>query len=86
MIPASRSPGAVFRFFAWVFAWSLPFYAWGIIWPVRGLPFGLPATVIMIVVPAAVATISTSCEMGAAAAGALWRGYWNRYVGSSSWQ
>lgn len=62
-----------YRFFGWVLLLSAPFYVWGVFWPVRGLPYGLPATAIMIVVPASVATFMTHREQGAAAAWQLWR-------------
>jgi len=73
MADLEGSPTRVFRFFAWVLALSVPFYVWGVVWPVRGLPFGLPATVVMIVVPATVATVSVYRDQGAAAAAALWK-------------
>jgi membrane protease YdiL (CAAX protease family) len=73
MADEGRSTARVFRFFAWVLALSIPFYVCGAFWPVRRLPFGLPVTVLMIVVPAAVATLATHHELGAAAARALWR-------------
>jgi membrane protease YdiL (CAAX protease family) len=61
-----------FQFFCWVLVSSLPLYIWGIFWPIHGLPFGLPATVVMIVLPAAVATLQVYRERGAAAAWQLW--------------
>jgi uncharacterized protein len=61
------------KFFVWVMALSTPFYMWGAIRPVRGLPFGLPATAVMVVLPAAVATILTRRNRGGDAAWALWR-------------
>ncbi len=61
-----------FQFFGWVLLLSIPFYVWGVFWPVHGLPFGFPAMVVMIVVPACMATILTHRERGAAAAWALW--------------
>jgi hypothetical protein len=33
------------RFFAWVLVLSIPFYIWGVFWPVHGLPLGLPAMI-----------------------------------------
>lgn len=73
MADEGRSTAQVFRFFAWVRALSIPFYVWGAVWPIRDLPLGLPATALMIVVPAAVATLGTYHELGASAARALWR-------------
>ncbi len=60
------------RMFTWTLALSIPFYVWGILWPVDGLPLGLPVSVAMIVVPAAVATILTGREAGARQACQLW--------------
>jgi hypothetical protein len=57
----------------WVLALSIPFYGQGALWPVRGLPFDLPATVVMIFVPAAVVTALVRREGGAPAPLALWR-------------
>ncbi len=62
-----------YLFFGWVLLLSAPFYVWGVFWPVRGLPYGLPATAIMVVVPAIVGTLLTRREQGAAAAWELWR-------------
>jgi uncharacterized protein len=62
-----------FRFFFWVLLLSTPFYVWGVFWPVHGLPLGLPATAVMIFLPAAVATVQTRREQGAGAAWDLWR-------------
>ena len=50
------------RFFAWTFLWSLPFYVWGVVAPVRGLPFGLPATAIMVIIPASAALMMARQE------------------------
>jgi membrane protease YdiL (CAAX protease family) len=60
-------------FFVWVLTLSTPFYVWGVAAPVRGLPFGLPATAIMVVVPAIVATAHTWRKEGTHAALGLWR-------------
>jgi hypothetical protein len=54
------------RFFGWVLLLSIPFYAWGVFWPIEGLPFGLPVSATMIIVPALVATVMTWREQGAA--------------------
>lgn len=71
--PADLRPRP-FRFFVWVLLLSVPFYIWGVFWPVHGLPFGLPATAaVMIFLPAAVATIQAYREQGRAAAANLWR-------------
>jgi hypothetical protein len=52
------------RFFGWVLLLSIPFYAWGVFWPIEALPFGLPVSVAMIIVPALVATVMTRREQG----------------------
>jgi len=52
---------------------SVPFYVWGVFWPVHGLPLGLPATAVMIILPAGVATVQRRREQGAEAALELWR-------------
>lgn len=62
-----------FRFFGWVLLISIPFYAWGVFWPVRGLPFGLPVSAVMVVAPAIVAMVLTRREADAASAWRLWR-------------
>jgi len=61
-----------FRFLAWTVALSLPFHAWSVLRPIQGLPFGLPVSVVMIILPALVATILTSREGGARHARTLW--------------
>lgn len=58
---------SVSRYFAWVLVWSVPFWVLGL-WSQASLPFGLPVSAAMVVVPAAVATAM------ATARGALWRG------------
>ena len=60
-------------YFLWVLLLSVPFYVWGVYWPVRGLPFGLPATVVMIVLPATVASLFTWKESGPHGVRQLWR-------------
>jgi CAAX protease family protein len=77
---ARRAPPTVtdttarpWRFLVSVLAFSIPFYVWGIFWPHRGLPFGLPATVTMVIVPAAVATVMSYQECGTPAARVLWQ-------------
>ncbi len=60
-------------YFASVLILSVPFYIWGVVAPVRGLPFGLPATASMIIVPAVVATLLTRREFGTTAAWLLWK-------------
>jgi membrane protease YdiL (CAAX protease family) len=59
------------RFFGWVLLLSIPFYVWGVLWPIE-LPFGLPVSVAMIIVPALVATVMTWREQGRRAAAELW--------------
>lgn len=58
---------AVKRYFGWVLVWSVPFWVLGL-WAEVSLPFGLPVSAAMVVVPAAVATALSP------APGALWRG------------
>ena len=60
-------------YFAWVLVLSIPFFVWGVVAPVRGLPFGLPATSTMIILPALVATFLTRDELGVTAAWQMWR-------------
>jgi membrane protease YdiL (CAAX protease family) len=60
------------RFLAWTLALSIPFYVWSVLWPVRGLPFGLPVSVVMIVIPATVATILAAHEAGPRRVRDLW--------------
>ena len=73
LMPQAENAAHPFRFFGWVLLLSAPFYIWGVFWPVRGLPFGLPATVVMVVAPAIVATALTRREQGAEGARELWR-------------
>jgi CAAX protease family protein len=61
------------RFLVWSLALSIPFHVWSVLWPVRALPFGLPVAVVMIVVPAMLATIFTVHEAGAPRVWDLWR-------------
>jgi membrane protease YdiL (CAAX protease family) len=62
------------RFFGWVFFLSIPFYVWGVWGPIDGLlPFGLPISATMVIVPALVATGMTRYEHGPGAAVGLWR-------------
>jgi poly(3-hydroxybutyrate) depolymerase/membrane protease YdiL (CAAX protease family) len=60
------------RFLGWVLLLSIPFYVWGIFWPIQVLPFGLPIAATMIVVPALLATVMTLREQGRRAAIELW--------------
>ena len=60
------------RFLAWTLVLSIPFHVWSVLWPVEGLPFRLPISVVMIIIPATVATILTFQEAGARRAVALW--------------
>lgn len=70
----TRNPNSrLLSYFAWVFVLSVPFYVWGVVAPVRWLPFGLPATATMIVLPALVATLLTRYELGVSAAGQMWK-------------
>jgi hypothetical protein len=61
----ARSSPHPLRFFGWVLLLSIPFYAWGVFWPIEALPFGLPVSATMILVPALVATVMTWREQGA---------------------
>ena len=75
-----------FLFFGGVLAFSIPFYVWGVFWPVHGLPYGLPATAIMIIIPATVATVLTRRQRDSAAAWELWlRVIDVRRIASSWW-
>ena len=60
------------RFLAWTLALAIPFHVCSVLWPAQGLPFGLPVAVVMIVVPAMLATIFTAHEGGASRARDLW--------------
>ncbi len=65
---------------------SAPIYVWGILYPIEGLPFGLPGTAVMIVVPAIVASFLTLRENGGAAVAALWQGVFDiDRIGSLRW-
>jgi len=57
----------------WVLVLSIPFYGQGALWSVRGLPFDLPVTAVMIFVSAAVVTALVRREGGAPAPLALGR-------------
>jgi membrane protease YdiL (CAAX protease family) len=70
--PAENSPHPL-RFFGWVLLLSIPFHAWGIFWPIEALPFGLPVSATMIIVPALVATVMTWREQGRRATAEIWR-------------
>ena len=61
-----------FRFFGWVLLLSIPFYVWGVLWPIA-LPLGLPVSAAMIIAPALMATVMTWREQGRRAAAELWR-------------
>ena len=60
------------RFFGWVLLLSIPFYVWGVLWPIA-LPLGLPVSAAMIIAPALMATVMTWREQGRRAAAELWR-------------
>jgi hypothetical protein len=67
-------------------ALSAPVYVWGVLNPVHGLPFGLPGTAIMIVLPALLASLMTHQESGRAAFVHLWRGVFDLHrVTSPFW-
>jgi membrane protease YdiL (CAAX protease family) len=62
------------HFLGWALLLSIPFYVWGVFWPIDGLlPFGLPISATMIIVPALVATVMTGREQKRRAAIELWR-------------
>ncbi len=63
-----------YRFFLWVAVLTLPFYAWGIFFPVSGLPFGLPISFLSIVVPMALAIVYAYREGGRPAVARLFLG------------
>lgn len=60
-------------YFAWVTLLSLPFWLWGVVWPVHALPFGLPVSVAMVVCPALAASVLTWQELGKTGLKQLWR-------------
>jgi membrane protease YdiL (CAAX protease family) len=55
-----------------VLAMSPPIYAWGLFYPIDNLPFGLPGTAVMIVLPAVAASLMTYQESGIGNVWALW--------------
>ncbi len=57
---------------AWTLLLSMPIYVWGIFNPIHGLPYGLPGTVVMIVVPALVASAMILRDAGSAALASTW--------------
>lgn len=59
-------------FLAWILLLSIPIYAWGIFYPISGLPYGLPGAAIMIVVPALVAAAMTLRDSGSATLAKVW--------------
>ena len=72
------------RFFGWVLLLSIPFYVWGVLWPIE-LPLGLPVSATMIIVPALVATVMTWREQGRRAAAELWRRVGDVRRAKSAW-
>jgi membrane protease YdiL (CAAX protease family) len=68
---AESSPHPL-HFLGWVLLLSIPFYVLGVLWPIE-LPFGLPVSATMIIVPALLATVMTWREQGRRAAADLWR-------------
>lgn len=52
---------------------SVPIYVWGIWYPLDVLPFDLPGSAVMVVIPALVASVLIYREKGMAAVAALWR-------------
>jgi uncharacterized protein len=67
-----RQVDLVWGYFAWTLALSIPFYFWGLLWPVHSLPYGLPISAAMILLPALVATWRRHREQGATGVRALW--------------
>lgn len=61
-------------FFLWAALLTLPFYAWGIFFPVGGLPFGLPISFVSILVPMALAIVYAYREGGRPVVGRLFLG------------
>lgn len=57
---------------AWTLLLSMPIYVWGILNPIHGLPYGLPGTAVMIVVPALVASAMILRNAGSAALASIW--------------
>lgn len=68
--PSSPNPA---RFFVYVLVLSVPFYVWGVFWPMHWFPLGLPVSALMVFVPAAVATMLIWRESGSDSAWAVWR-------------
>lgn len=60
-------------YFLWVILSSVPFWLLGIVWPIRGLPFGLPVSALMIACPAITASVLAWQEQGRSGAAQLWR-------------
>jgi uncharacterized protein len=69
----AEDPAHPLRFFGLVLLLSIPFYVWGVLWPIEGLPLGLPVSAAMIIAPALVATVMTHREQGCRVAVQLWR-------------
>lgn len=44
-------------FFVWTLACSIPFYLCGVLWPLQALPYNLPISAMMVVVPATAAAM-----------------------------
>jgi len=61
------------QFLSWVLLFSIPFYLWGVVWPIEVLAFGLPVSATMIIVPALAVTVMTWRAQGSRAALTLWR-------------
>ncbi len=62
----------VSSYFVWTLLFSVPFYVWGLLWPLHSLPYGLPVSATMILVPACVATWRRFREQGESGVWALW--------------
>lgn len=63
-----------YLFFLWAALLTLPFYAWGMFFPVVNLPFGLPISVLAVVVPMALAMVYSWRAGGWTAVGRLFLG------------
>ncbi|MBW4082488.1 type II CAAX prenyl endopeptidase Rce1 family protein [Paenibacillus sp. S150] len=56
-----------------VIVFTIPFYLWGLLFPVEGLPFGLPISFLAILVPGALALIYAWKDQGAQGAASMLR-------------
>lgn len=73
IVEAPRKTARPLAYLVWVILLSVPFWLWGIVWPVQQLPLGLPISAGMIVCPALAASILTWQELGTSGVLQLWR-------------